>query len=199
MFAPTDVVADVFAGVGPFALPAAKKGCAVWANDLNPDSFKYLELNVEKNRVTDRVRSSCEDGREFIRTIPRKAFEEPFSAYEGPKPTRIQQRSDRKQRLDKKEGHVTPPNSTAASALPPRRTIAHFVMNLPDSAITFLDAFRGILVQDDLRAAYQDKLPMIHCHCFTRELEPERAEADIRTVSAGFFPAIGCALTVTSG
>jgi tRNA (guanine37-N1)-methyltransferase len=50
-FKSEDVVADVFAGVGPFALPAAKKGCAVWANDLNPDSYKYLQVNVDNNRV----------------------------------------------------------------------------------------------------------------------------------------------------
>ena len=44
-------MADVFAGVGPFAVPAAKKGCAVWANDLNPESMRYLNANVESNRV----------------------------------------------------------------------------------------------------------------------------------------------------
>lgn len=46
-----DVIADVFAGVGPFALPAAKKGCAVLANDLNPESYKYLQLNIDNNKV----------------------------------------------------------------------------------------------------------------------------------------------------
>jgi tRNA (guanine37-N1)-methyltransferase len=73
--------------------------------------------------------------------------------------------------------------------LPPRKRIAHFVMNLPDSAITFLDAFRGILAPSsssseadiDLAATY-DVMPMVHCHCFTRELEPEAAERDIRHV-----------------
>jgi tRNA (guanine37-N1)-methyltransferase len=76
------------------------------------------------------------------------------------------------------------------SQLPPRNRIAHFVMNLPDSAITFLDAFRGILapssslsseVDIDLTAIY-DVMPMVHCHCFTRELEREAAERDIRHV-----------------
>jgi tRNA (guanine37-N1)-methyltransferase len=52
MFQPHEVIADVFAGVGPFALPAAKKGCAVLANDLNPDSYKYLTLNIKDNRVS---------------------------------------------------------------------------------------------------------------------------------------------------
>jgi len=51
LFKPEDVVADIFAGVGPFAIPAAKKGCAVFANDLNPISAKYLMENVDENRV----------------------------------------------------------------------------------------------------------------------------------------------------
>ena len=49
---PEDVVVDVFAGVGPFAIPAAKRGCGVLANDLNPNSAKYLSKNVDDNRVS---------------------------------------------------------------------------------------------------------------------------------------------------
>jgi tRNA (guanine37-N1)-methyltransferase len=52
MFEPSDVVADVFAGVGPFAIPAAKKGCAVFGNDLNPSSVKYMQSNAIDNRVS---------------------------------------------------------------------------------------------------------------------------------------------------
>ena len=51
LFSPDNVIADVFAGVGPFALPAAKKGCGVLANDLNPESYKWLLRNVEINKV----------------------------------------------------------------------------------------------------------------------------------------------------
>lgn len=53
------IVADVFAGVGPFAVPAAKKGCAVFANDLNPNSAKWLEKNVEDNRVSFQLYADC--------------------------------------------------------------------------------------------------------------------------------------------
>jgi len=52
LFKPADVVADVFAGVGPFAIPAAKKGCAVFGNDLNPNSSKYMQSNAIDNRVS---------------------------------------------------------------------------------------------------------------------------------------------------
>lgn len=42
----------MFAGVGPFSIPAAKNiGCAVYANDLNPQSYYYLKQNVILNKV----------------------------------------------------------------------------------------------------------------------------------------------------
>lgn len=50
-FKPEEIVADVFAGVGPFVIPAAKKGCAVLGNDLNPTSVKYLVQNTRDNGV----------------------------------------------------------------------------------------------------------------------------------------------------
>lgn len=54
LFTPGEVIADVFAGVGPFALPAAKRGCMVFANDLNPESVKWMRKNVERNHVRHR-------------------------------------------------------------------------------------------------------------------------------------------------
>lgn len=51
LFDASDVVADVFAGVGPFAIPAAKKGSIVFANDLNPNSTKYMQTNCVTNKV----------------------------------------------------------------------------------------------------------------------------------------------------
>jgi tRNA (guanine37-N1)-methyltransferase len=51
LFNQGEIIADVFAGVGPFAIPAAKKGCGLFANDLNPHSFKYLKENISLNAV----------------------------------------------------------------------------------------------------------------------------------------------------
>ena len=39
----------------------------VIANDLNPDSFKYLEQNIKLNKVQSRVTAYNMDGRAFIR------------------------------------------------------------------------------------------------------------------------------------
>ncbi|XP_073494817.1 tRNA (guanine(37)-N(1))-methyltransferase [Phyllobates terribilis] len=64
-----DVVFDVFAGVGPFAIPAAKKSCIVYANDLNPESYRWLVHNCKLNKVDRKVQACNTDGREFIRTV----------------------------------------------------------------------------------------------------------------------------------
>lgn len=64
-----DVLYDVFAGVGPFAVPVAKKKCKVLANDLNPQSFKALQENAKINKVESNMTAFNLDGREFIRTV----------------------------------------------------------------------------------------------------------------------------------
>lgn len=61
-----DLLYDVFAGVGPFAVPAGKKCLKVLANDLNPHSYKWLEHNVRKNKVQDKVKVFNKDGHDFI-------------------------------------------------------------------------------------------------------------------------------------
>jgi tRNA (guanine37-N1)-methyltransferase len=50
-FLPGEAVCDVFAGVGPFAVPAGKKRVFVIANDLNPDSYASMQGNITTNKV----------------------------------------------------------------------------------------------------------------------------------------------------
>lgn len=61
-----DTVFDVFAGVGPFAIPAARAGANVLANDLNPESYQWLQHNCKLNKVESRVQTFNLDGRAFI-------------------------------------------------------------------------------------------------------------------------------------
>ena len=41
----------------------------VFANDLNPDSFEYLQRNIKLNRVQGRVQASKMDGRAFLHRL----------------------------------------------------------------------------------------------------------------------------------
>jgi tRNA (guanine37-N1)-methyltransferase len=68
LFKPREVIWDMFAGIGPFAVPAAKKRCVVFANDLNPRSFYWLNVNAKLNHVQDTLTSHNLDAREFIRS-----------------------------------------------------------------------------------------------------------------------------------
>jgi tRNA (guanine37-N1)-methyltransferase len=64
-----EVVADLFAGVGPFSVLIGKK-CSqakVYAVDLNPDAVELLKINVRVNRVDNRVFSVCADAREIAK------------------------------------------------------------------------------------------------------------------------------------
>lgn len=140
-----DVVCDVFAGIGPFAVPAAKKGCLVLANDLNPASFEYLQHNIRLNKLSHAtVHTHNLDGREFIR---------------------------------KSVGEV---GRLLGDASTTGRT--HYVMNLPAIALEFLDAFRGAYSND-----FKGQMPLIHCHCFTKN-----SEEPVEDIRQRAEEALGC-------
>lgn len=62
-----DTLYDVFAGIGPFSIPACKRKCMVLANDLNPESFKWLVHNSKLNKVSASLKAFNEDGLFFIK------------------------------------------------------------------------------------------------------------------------------------
>ncbi|XP_068667600.1 tRNA (guanine(37)-N1)-methyltransferase 1 [Aristolochia californica] len=68
-FSSKDIVCDVFSGVGPIAISAAKKVKYVYANDLNPSAVEYLERNVVLNKLDRKIQVFNMDGRRFIKSV----------------------------------------------------------------------------------------------------------------------------------
>eukprot|EP01133_Synstelium_polycarpum_P001415 gene1415-1638_t len=79
-FKKSDIVVDMFAGVGPFAVPAAKLSqCTVYANDLNPSSVKYMRENAARNKARTLIEISNKDARDFIRDLVARKPPVPFT------------------------------------------------------------------------------------------------------------------------
>ncbi len=75
---PGERVADLFAGIGYFAIPAARRGPSVRvvAVEKNPVSFGFLVENARLNGVADRVDARLGDNREV--ELPLASFERLF-------------------------------------------------------------------------------------------------------------------------
>ncbi|KAK8125502.1 tRNA methyltransferase trm5 [Apiospora kogelbergensis] len=153
-FKPGEVVCDVMAGIGPFAVPAGKRGVFVWANDMNPESYRYLQEAIQRNKVGMYVRPFNEDGRTFIH----KAADSVYAASQAGDHALIQ-----------------------VKKIPVPPTISHFVMNLPAMAYTFVHHFRGLYAgHEELFApSTETKLPLIHVHCFALKSDDEVPLLDI--------------------
>jgi len=59
-------VVDMFAGVGPYAVPMAARGADVVACDLNERAVEYLRENAARNGVADRVTAVAGDVRDLV-------------------------------------------------------------------------------------------------------------------------------------
>jgi tRNA (guanine37-N1)-methyltransferase len=64
-----ETVVDLFAGVGPFAIPIAKKhkNVQVYAIDVNPDAVTLLKRNVAVNRAEKQVVPILGDARQVVK------------------------------------------------------------------------------------------------------------------------------------
>ncbi|XP_011086963.1 tRNA (guanine(37)-N1)-methyltransferase 2 [Sesamum indicum] len=227
-----DTVCDMFAGIGPFAIPAAQKGCQVYANDLNPDSIHYLKINAETNKVASLVRAYNLDARKFISSLMEVPTSEaclqsdaanwktsekdeirPDSEkkLEATYPTGAVQEISDENIADVESNEQLRPKDDANSVTVKRRSeslfeesgtasnagdsaperkkrglnkrisgsqqfnakpwehIDHVIMNLPASALQFLDVFRGLIN----KKYWKGSLPWIHCYCFIRANETE--------------------------
>jgi len=142
--ASSDVVCDIFAGVGAFALFAASKGCVVYANDLNPAGAEAIRRNAVLNKC--RLEVFNLDARECVRAICRLPY---------------------------LEGRLGAP------------VRVHVVMNLPELALDFLDAFREMVFtrRSELFSSSPVEL-QVHCYCFARDKQQPEAEVHPRLITA---------------
>ncbi|XP_028211530.1 tRNA (guanine(37)-N1)-methyltransferase 2-like isoform X3 [Glycine soja] len=186
MFQAGQTICDMFTGIGPFAIPAAQKGCIVYANDLNPDSIHYLRINAKINKVDDRIYAYNMDARKFISQMMEVPNNEVTleTSHEVPiLDTRDNAESNSENELltGNGEAHGTDilegcrrKGSTnkrmRGSEICVTKTwehVDHVIMNLPASAVQFLDAFRGLIQ----KKYWKGCLPWIHCYCFIRATE----------------------------
>ncbi|VVT56238.1 uncharacterized protein SAPINGB_P004909 [Magnusiomyces paraingens] len=171
-----EAVCDVFAGVGPFAVPAGKKHVLAFASDLNPESYKYLVSNIELNKVGAFVKPFCEDARTFIRdgVTALLDFEKETPTITIPPKGRV--------------SRSKPEKNNQPEVIKVPRHYSHYVMNLPDTATEFLDSFIGLYNNEEIRQhafgsteADAVILPTIHVHCFHKHDPhvPEPSEAEV--------------------
>lgn len=153
-----DVMYDMFAGVGPFAIPAARrKHIDIIANDLNPESYRWLCENVVLNRQQQRITTHNLDAVDFLT---------------GPV------RADLVRRIDSHQ-------EDAELGMDPLH--AHFVMNLPETADRFLCHFNGLL-RNESWPRLQHVIFTVHLYVFHVESDelsdPDRLAALTRRVCA---------------
>lgn len=172
MFNEGDAVCDVMAGVGPFAIPAAKRRVLVVANDLNPASFDALLDNIELNKVSQFVVPTRLDGRACIRSSLRLL--ESRAEIEGH--ITVHQKRASRNKPKSEEEKKKRSQEQQPKVIPIPRYFHHYIMNLPATAIEFLDAFRGLYH----KKGKTTPLPIIHVHCFTK-FTGEEAVEDLRS------------------
>ncbi|KAL5719172.1 tRNA (guanine(37)-N(1))-methyltransferase [Ranunculus cassubicifolius] len=178
LFQEGDVICDMFAGIGPFAIPAALKRCTVYANDLNPDSVRYLKINAEVNKVKDFVKLYNMDARAFMShlmevseimenecnfPVKKDNLRLSESPIEYKKLDGVDIDATGRQKRSKKKKTT---NDFKPSKINTWEHLDHVIMNLPASALQFLDTFKGLISKKNWKKG--SCLPWIHCYCFMR-------------------------------
>ena len=130
------------------------------------------------------------DGRDFIKESPLIAWHNPFPPYVK-EPSKKQKRGASKDAARRDSPSGSPPKIASSKHLTQTtepQLVQYYIMNLPDSALTFLDAFWGLYTPLADESGFREKMesvrmPMICVYCFTREIEPVAAAKDIYEVS----------------
>ncbi|ODV59655.1 tRNA (guanine) methyltransferase ASCRUDRAFT_37084 [Ascoidea rubescens DSM 1968] len=185
LFQPNQLICDVMAGVGPFAIPAAKKKCVVLANDLNPESFKYLKINNKLNKTEKFVQCYNLDGNDFIKNCTQNLIVFLSKHFDN---TIIVKKEIRNKKQKKNDGEISH-LETIKLKIP--NFYSHFIMNLPDSALEFLPSFIGcysdINYQKLIQSDASFKLPYIHVYCFEKFSPSEKPEPSIEELQQRIY------------
>ena len=208
-----EVIVDAMAGVGPFVVPAVKtKGCRVYASDLNPDCFEMMQKNVKLNKMEDSVKLYNLDARAFIKSLltpvrknngPEETWMQNISAYEeelkkfrektanegnDEKETDTKKIEKKRKRLEEKSVPKPKWSTTLiagedANTPPSGATFDHIIMNLPATAVEFLDCLKHSFD----RATWSNrKLPTVHAYAFR---PPGHTDQDVISRAEGH---LGC-------
>ena len=135
-------------------------------------------------QVEDYVRPFNRDGRVFIT----EAADAVYAAFKNGEYATVRmtnkERSKRKRAIAQGQA---PESLPEPERVPIPATIAHFVMNLPATATTFLPHFRGLYAgREELFAPHAGggdgggaKLPMVHVHCFAPKVEDDSSVREV--------------------
>ena len=137
-----EVLCDAFCGVGPLALRACKNGVKVYANDLNPDAYEYLNNNIKLNKLdkgNHLIKTYNMDAREFIKSL-----------------------------INLTKNIIDEDEENADKVFPVDLHIDHIYMNLPKDAIEFMDVFVGLFKGCKENIYNKDNLPLIHVYGFAK-------------------------------
>ncbi|KAL1523518.1 hypothetical protein AB1Y20_018455 [Prymnesium parvum] len=154
-FARGALVWDLFAGVGPFAVLAARRGVHVLANDLNPDCTTALLHNAKLNRVAPRIAVYNLDAADFVQRALNSILGEPPACSLSSVRLAYSCRSS-------DEAETLAVSASKMEARPP----SHVIMNFPGDAIRFTAAFRRLKSEPARFRALQ--APIVHCYTFSR-------------------------------
>lgn len=147
-FEPGQTVWDLFAGVGPFAVLAARRGTAVLANDLNPDACKAMLHNVRQNHVMERVHVYNLDAAAFVTAATASLL--------CREPALSTKRLRALTSTDDQQATIGTRAATLEQTLPD-----HILLNLPSDSLRFLAVLRTLR---DVPGAN----PMVHCYSFSK-------------------------------